>query len=223
MQRGTEVGTAAAREWGDNEDNREVRAALNKDLEAFAQLYSHRSKRVYAKIEQGIAPTAWVLSLIAAVAVLLAGAGALMIWRSVAQPLARITRITEAVAAGTERRRSLRRARRRDRRARPLDRGVPGRHAQERGAQPHGHRRRPGARHRQERMSAEISQFSAEVEATDRRARPHLRSDAGGLDPARRRGRQRRAADRGRGHRLGRCVEQCARHRLRPPTSLPPR
>src|SRR5439155_508954 len=76
MQRGTELGPAAAREWGDSEKNHEVRAALNKDLEAFARLYSQRSKHVYAKIEQGIAAAAWLLSLIAAAAVLLAAAGA---------------------------------------------------------------------------------------------------------------------------------------------------
>jgi methyl-accepting chemotaxis protein len=167
MQRGAELGPAAAREWGDSEKNREVRAALNKDLEAFARLYSQRSKHVYAKIEQGIDTAAWLLSLIAAAAVLLAAAGAYMIRRNVARPLARITRITEAVAAG-ETQRAVPYGERGDevgalarsiavfqdamRKNAELSRTVID-DAQTRA-------------HRQERMAAEISQFGADVEAT---------------------------------------------------------
>jgi methyl-accepting chemotaxis protein len=40
------------------------------------------------------------LSILAAIAVLLAGAGAVIIWRAVVRPLAEITRVTEAVAEG---------------------------------------------------------------------------------------------------------------------------
>jgi methyl-accepting chemotaxis protein len=90
----------AARKWRGNERSDDLRAALNKDLEAFARLYSQRSKQVYAKIDEGIGSAAWLLSLIAAAAVLLAAAGAYTIWRAVARPLARITRVTEAIAAG---------------------------------------------------------------------------------------------------------------------------
>jgi methyl-accepting chemotaxis protein len=167
MQRGTEVGAAAAREWGDNEQNREMRAALNKDLEAFARLYSQRSQHVYAKIEQGIGATAWLLTLIAAAAVLLAAAGALIIRRNVAQPLARITRITEAVAAGKAQHAVPYRERSDEigglarsiavfqdamRKNEELSRTVID-DAQARA-------------YRQEKMSAEIGQFSADVEAT---------------------------------------------------------
>jgi methyl-accepting chemotaxis protein len=167
MQRGTELGPVAARQWGDSEKNREGRAALNKDLEAFARLYSQRSKHVYAKIEQGIAAAAWLLSLIAAAAVLLAAAGAYMIRRNVARPLAHISRITEAVAAG-ETERAVPYGERRDevgalarsiavfqdamRKNRELSRTVID-DAQTRA-------------HRQERMAAEIGQFGADVEAT---------------------------------------------------------
>ena len=72
-----------------------------KDLDALGQLYPQRAKRIYAQIDSGIDTTAWLLSLIAAGAVLLAAAGIMIIWRAVAQPLARITRVTEVVAAGT--------------------------------------------------------------------------------------------------------------------------
>ncbi|MET0633525.1 MAG: methyl-accepting chemotaxis protein [Xanthobacteraceae bacterium] len=160
-------GTAAAREWADSAANRDLRAALSRDLEAFNQLYSHRSKRINAEIDSGIEATAWVLSVIAALAVLLAAAGAVMIWRSVAQPLARITRITEAVAAGATQRavpyrergdevgalaRSIAVFQDAMRKNEELGRTIID-DAQSRAT-------------RQERMSAEISQFSADVEAT---------------------------------------------------------
>ena len=158
---------AAAREWADSAANRDLRAALSRDLEAFNQLYSHRSKRINAEIDSGIEATAWVLSVIAALAVLLAAAGAVMIWRSVAQPLARITRITEAVAAGATQRavpyrergdevgalaRSIAVFQDAMRKNEELGRTIID-DAQSRAT-------------RQERMSAEISQFSADVEAT---------------------------------------------------------
>ena len=48
-----------------------------------------------------IETTAWLLSFIAGFAVLLAGVGMMIIWRAVARPLDRITRVTEQVASGT--------------------------------------------------------------------------------------------------------------------------
>src|SRR5215470_15259194 len=50
---GTEVSPAKGREWGDNEANRSVRTALNKDLEALAALYDARTKRIYAELRAG--------------------------------------------------------------------------------------------------------------------------------------------------------------------------
>ena len=41
---GTEVGPAAGREWGDNDANRNVRKALNKDLEMLGASYYARSR-----------------------------------------------------------------------------------------------------------------------------------------------------------------------------------
>ena len=100
VRRGIEIGPAAGREWGDNDANRTVRKALNADIEELGNLYAKRSQRVYAAIDEGIDLTAWLVSLIALAALVLAAAGAVTIWRAVAQPLARITRITESVAAG---------------------------------------------------------------------------------------------------------------------------
>ena len=99
---GTEVAPAKGREWGDNEANRTVRTALNKDLEALAALYDARTQRIYAELRAGLYRTIWTLSLLALAAVALAGVGVMIIWRAVTRPLSEITRITEAVAAGAD-------------------------------------------------------------------------------------------------------------------------
>jgi methyl-accepting chemotaxis protein len=100
VRRGTEINPAAGREWGDNEANRSVRTALNKDLDGLAQVYDARVKRIYAELERVTAQTFWVLSLLGALALLLAVVGAIIISRAVARPLAKITHVTEAVAGG---------------------------------------------------------------------------------------------------------------------------
>ncbi len=97
---GTEVSPAAGREWGDNDANRSVRKALNKDLEQLTELYANRATRAFHEMDTGIDKTAVWLSLLACVAVMLAIAGAMVISRSVAKPIADITHVTEAVAAG---------------------------------------------------------------------------------------------------------------------------
>jgi methyl-accepting chemotaxis protein len=100
VRRGTEIDPAAGREWGDNEANRSVRKALNKDIEDLADIYAARSRQIYSRIEREINRPAWLLSLLAVSAVLLAAAGAVIIWGAVARPLARITGVTAAVAGG---------------------------------------------------------------------------------------------------------------------------
>jgi methyl-accepting chemotaxis protein len=97
---GTDVSSAAGREWGDNDANRSVRKALNIDLDQLTELYAKRAKRVYAEIDSGIDSAALWLSVLAAFAVMLATAGAMLIARNVARPLADITRVTEQIAGG---------------------------------------------------------------------------------------------------------------------------
>src|SRR5437763_3531968 len=97
---GTEVAPAKGREWGDNEANRSVRTALNKDLDALAQIYDTRGKQIYAELEAGVARTAWLLGMLAVVCVVLALVGVAIIWRAVARPLRNITRVTQEVAGG---------------------------------------------------------------------------------------------------------------------------
>jgi methyl-accepting chemotaxis protein len=99
-RRGIEINPAAARAWGDNEANRSMRKALNEDIELLAERYAQRAQEIYSRIERDVDRPAWLLTLLALSAVLFAGAGIAMIWRSIARPLARITGVTTAVAAG---------------------------------------------------------------------------------------------------------------------------
>ena len=164
---GTEISPAAGREWGDNDANRNVRKALNGDLEKLRDLYAKRAMRVYNEIGAGIDNTATWLSVLASFAVVLALVGVLVISRNVAKPIADITHITEMVAAGndsiaipfSERRdeigalaRTIAVFQRAMRHNQELNRTV--RNDAELRTQ------------RQELMSSEVAHFSAEVEAT---------------------------------------------------------
>ena len=97
---GTEVSPAAGREYGDNDANRSVRSALNKDLEALAKVSADRSARIYDELYQSVRTAAWVLSVLGVAALLLVVLGVVTIWRAVTRPLSEITRVTEIVAGG---------------------------------------------------------------------------------------------------------------------------
>ncbi|HEX2655205.1 MAG TPA: methyl-accepting chemotaxis protein [Xanthobacteraceae bacterium] len=97
---GTEVSPAEGRSFGDNDANRTVRGALNKDLDSLAKLYRERAKKLHGELENNWRATVLVLTILASFALLLAVAGKMIIWRSVARPLALITRVTAAVASG---------------------------------------------------------------------------------------------------------------------------
>jgi methyl-accepting chemotaxis protein len=93
-------GPQATREWAEKNKPTEFRDALSRDLQKLSQLYTDRARRIYTLIDEGIDRTAMLLTALAALAVMLAVAGATLISRNVAKPIADITRITEAVAAG---------------------------------------------------------------------------------------------------------------------------
>ncbi len=97
---GVEVSPAKGREWGDNEANRSVRTALNKDLDALAALYARQTERIHALLDSSNKRSTVILSTLGSLAMLLAAIGAVMIRRAVARPLADLTRITVAVANG---------------------------------------------------------------------------------------------------------------------------
>ena len=167
VRRGTEINPAAGREWGDNDAIRNVRTALNTDLDALADLYAKRSRRIYAELDQSLRMTTWILSALAVMALGLATFGAVIISRAVARPLAVITRVTEQVAGG-EADIAVPYGHRRDeigalarsvgvfqdavRRNRELNRAV-SQEAEDRAR-------------REQQMASELGRFGAEVEAT---------------------------------------------------------
>jgi len=167
VRRLNEGGLKAARQMAGFDDYGAVHGVLSNDLQNLSKVYAQRADQAYAKIDQGIAVAAWLTSVLGAIAVVLAAVGAYTIWRAVAKPLARITRVTEVIAAGEVDNEVPYRARGDEvgalarsisvfkeamRRNAELGRTV-AEDAQARGR-------------RQEAMAVEISRFGAEVEAT---------------------------------------------------------
>src|SRR2546429_1679811 len=101
VRRGVEINGAAGREWGDNDANREVRSALNKDLEALSKVYAERSKEIARQTEANRS-MAFVLTGLGGLALVLVCVGVLIISRSVARPLSAITATIKRVAEGAE-------------------------------------------------------------------------------------------------------------------------
>ena len=101
VRRGIEIGGAAGREWGDNDANRTVRSALNKDLEALSRVYAERSKEIARQTEANRS-MAFVLTGLGGLALVLVCIGVLIISRSVARPLSAITATIKRVAEGAE-------------------------------------------------------------------------------------------------------------------------
>ena len=99
VRRAIEIAPAAGREWGDNDANRDVRMALNKDLEAFAKIYAERSRRL-GDLAADTRRTAWWVTGLAGATFVLVGLGVLVLWRAIARPLSAITLATGKVAAG---------------------------------------------------------------------------------------------------------------------------
>ena len=101
MRRANEISPAAGREWGDNDANRSVRSALNKDLEALSKVYTERGKRIAAQTEVN-RQLSFVLTCLGGIALLLVVIGVVIIARSIARPLSVITATIKQVAEGAE-------------------------------------------------------------------------------------------------------------------------
>jgi methyl-accepting chemotaxis protein len=101
VRRGVEISGAAGREWGDNDANRQVRTALNKDLEALSKVYAERSKRLAQQTDINHT-LAFVLTCLGVLALAVVVIGVLIIARSIAQPLSVITATIKQVADGAE-------------------------------------------------------------------------------------------------------------------------
>jgi methyl-accepting chemotaxis protein len=99
VRRGVEINPAAGREWGDNDANRSVRSALNKDLEALSKVYAERSKRLALQtdVNRQLALLLTGLGGLTLVALLI---GVLIMARSIARPLSVITTTIRQVAEG---------------------------------------------------------------------------------------------------------------------------
>jgi methyl-accepting chemotaxis protein len=96
-----EVSPAAGRAWGDNDANRAVRSALNKDLEALSRVYAERTKQIALRGEAN-RQMAFLLTCLGGLALVLVGVGVLIISRSVARPLSVITSTIKQVAEGND-------------------------------------------------------------------------------------------------------------------------
>jgi len=101
VRRAIEINPAAGREWGDNDENRAVRTALNKDLEALANVYAERGKRIAAQTSVN-SELSFVLTCLGGFALLLVVIGVIIIARSIARPLSAITSTIKRVAEGAE-------------------------------------------------------------------------------------------------------------------------
>jgi methyl-accepting chemotaxis protein len=101
VRRANEISPAAGREWGDNDANRSVRSALNKDLESLSKVYAERGRRIAAQAEVN-RELSFVLTCLGGLALLLVGAGVVIIARSIARPLSLITATIKQVAQGAE-------------------------------------------------------------------------------------------------------------------------
>lgn len=101
VRRGVEINAAAGREWGDNDANRSVRSALNKDLEALSKVYAERAKQIAQETETN-RTLSFVLTCLGGVALVLVVTGIVIIARSIARPLSAITATIKQVADGAE-------------------------------------------------------------------------------------------------------------------------
>ena len=97
---GVEVSPAAGREWGDNDANRSVRSALNKDLEALALLYQKRTARINDELSAGIDRMTMVMSVLGIIAMVFAVCGVVFTGRSVVNPLRKLVQTMGQLASG---------------------------------------------------------------------------------------------------------------------------
>src|SRR3984893_7479510 len=101
VRRANEISPAAGREWGDNDANRAVRSALNKDLEALSKVYRERGKRIAEQTELN-RELSLVLTSLGGLALVLVILGVVITFRSIARPLSVITSTIKRVAEGAE-------------------------------------------------------------------------------------------------------------------------
>jgi methyl-accepting chemotaxis protein len=93
-------GLKAARQWVQFDDHVTAHEVLSRELRELSVIYARRADQTYKEVERLTEQSAWLMSVLGALAVSLAVAGIYTVRRFVARPLGRIARLTERVAAG---------------------------------------------------------------------------------------------------------------------------
>ncbi|MGC2779358.1 MAG: PAS-domain containing protein [Bradyrhizobium sp.] len=93
------VGSSAARELGDNDENRAVRTALNEDLERLSRLYDDRMTEL-AEAADARSLVSFYLGGLGGLLVMLIATATLSLRRGVLRPLLDIARVTDRIASG---------------------------------------------------------------------------------------------------------------------------
>jgi PAS domain S-box-containing protein len=99
VRRSIKSGPPAAREWGDTEDNRKLRSALNADLESLTRIYAKRAGEA-TDLGDLNRHASWSLFALGMTIVMLAALIVLVTIKFVAGPLFEITKAADDVAAG---------------------------------------------------------------------------------------------------------------------------
>lgn len=100
VDKAQKISPAAAREFGDNDANRAVRSALNKDLETLGKAYEQRTQAAHGDLDASVRHVMLLLSALSVSVLLLAAVGIFVIRNAVVQPLREISTVTERVANG---------------------------------------------------------------------------------------------------------------------------
>lgn len=98
-RRGVEIGSAAAREWGDNDANRTVRSRLNSDIEALEHIYQQRAREADELADSNRYAAAY-LFMLGLAALMLAALNVVVMRSSVVGALSEITHATDRIARG---------------------------------------------------------------------------------------------------------------------------
>lgn len=93
------VGSAAARELGDNDENRAARTALNDELEQVSRLYAQRMSELDQLFDDRGAAS-FFLGALGAVKIMLLATAVLALRHGVLRPLLDIAKVTERITAG---------------------------------------------------------------------------------------------------------------------------
>ena len=99
-RRGRETGREAAREYGDNDANRSVRSALNKDLEVLAAGLSQQAADVSTRLDRLVDRSRLLVCLLIGLAVVVGLVGFWRVRSDVTRPIQRLVAVMAEISAG---------------------------------------------------------------------------------------------------------------------------